>query len=472
MKYQGFEFNELTNDSRKVNSNTIYVAIEGFSQDGHRFVETALLNGAVAAIIRKDHPLAYKLLQTKKCIGVDNTRKILAELASEIHNNPSHKMKVCAVTGTNGKTTSTYLLESILKTSQLNPAVIGTVENRFQSKVIPTEHTTPDAISLQKLLNDFQQAGAKSVAIEVSSHALDQYRVWATKFESALFTNLTQDHLDYHLTMENYFQSKLKLFTEYNVQTRVIHNVSEYGKRIIEECNKNKLKCISFGVKDADINYSKFQCSSTGIDLSLEIFGKQYHLFSKTLGAYNVENLAGSVATGVGIGLPIDKVIEGASKASSAPGRLEPVENYKGLTVLVDYAHSPDALEKALSTLRAITKGKLICVFGCGGDRDKTKRPIMAQIANKLSDVCVITSDNPRTENPKSIIDDIKSGLTDSKKAHIEIDREKAIKWAIENSSTNDVILIAGKGHENYQIIGSEKFHFDDREVAKKYLSQ
>ncbi len=470
MKFHNIEFTEITNDSRKVKPGVLFVAIEGKANDGHLFVESALKKGAAGAVIRNKHPLASTLTKSQKCIPVENTNATLAELACELNQNPSHELKVFGVTGTNGKTTSTYLLESILKNCGLKPAVIGTVENRFETNVISTEHTTPDAIALQKLFKEFLNLGARSTAIEISSHALDQYRAWGTKLESAIFTNLTQDHLDYHITMENYFQSKAKLFIDYQIKCRAIHTASEYGKRLKELCEKQNLKVITFDKSNADIQYNQFKCTQSGTNCDFTIFGKKISFHTKLIGSFNVENIAGAIAATVGAGLPIEQVIQGIENANPAPGRLELVECNRNITVLVDYAHSPDALEKVLKTLRPLTKGRVICVFGCGGDRDKTKRPLMAKISNIYSDFSVVTSDNPRTEDPNTIIENILSGMIDSKNVHTEIDRKKAIEWAITYARPNDVVLIAGKGHENYQIIGTKKFDFDDRQIVKNFL--
>jgi UDP-N-acetylmuramoyl-L-alanyl-D-glutamate--2,6-diaminopimelate ligase len=462
------EVTSITQDSRAITHGTLFFAIEGTTHDGHEFVADVLNKGAIAAVVRTGHPLISKL-RGVRVIEVDDTRRALGLAASAFYGKPSEKLTVCGVTGTNGKTTSTFLLEAILKGAGFNPAIIGTVENRLGDFRIPSSHTTPDAPGLQKLFADFLTHGATAVAMEVSSHALEQQRTAGTHFKAALFTNLTQDHLDYHGTMEAYFIAKTKLFLDYpEIRARAIHADDNYGKRLIELCTQAGHRTVTFGRVGCDINYGELRFSAAGIEGELELskLKKRVRLQSRMIGAFNAQNLSGAMAVAIGLGIDPDLAAKALSHATPVPGRVEPVANTKGLHVIVDYAHTPDALENALKTLRPLCRGKLICVFGCGGDRDPTKRSIMGAIAEKLSDEIIVTSDNPRTEDPEKILDDIFDGISRKDVALRIGDRRQAIHEAIKRLNKNDILLIAGKGHEDYQIIGTQKFPFDDRKVA------
>jgi UDP-N-acetylmuramoyl-L-alanyl-D-glutamate--2,6-diaminopimelate ligase len=465
------EVNHITTDSREATHGTLFFAIEGTTRDGHDFVDAALKAGATAAVIRKDHPRVLQLAGLR-CIEVDDPKVELGHAASRLNGNPSNELVICAVTGTNGKTTSTYLLESILNEWKKPTAVIGTVENRLGTHKIAATHTTPDAIALQKMLADFKNHGAKAVAIEVSSHALEQKRVVGTNFAAALFTNLTQDHLDYHGTLENYFLAKTKLFLDFPLQTRAIHADDEYGARLIEICEKRGFNVIRFGRTGHAVNYGALHLSDQGIDGTIDTIKGPIKIRSKLLGSFNAQNLAGAAAVAIGLGIPNEVIGNGLSKANPPPGRMETVPNKRNLTVVVDYAHTPDALENALKTLKSLCKNRLLCVFGCGGDRDPGKRPIMGAIAEKLADEIFVTSDNPRTEDPDAIVDAIFTGIKASHNAHRITDRARAIAEAIKALRPGDILLIAGKGHEDYQIIGTQKLPFDDRLIARENLEK
>lgn len=467
------EVSEITQDSRQATAGTMFFAIEGSTRDGHEFAASV---AASAVVINKTHAKAAELRAkiANKLIEVDDTRLALAEAACKLQGHPSEKLAICGVTGTNGKTTSTYLLEALLREGGMRPAVIGTVENRFEDRRIASTHTTPDAVGLQRLLKDFLNLGATAVAMEVSSHALDQHRTGGMQFEAALFTNLTQDHLDYHKTLECYYQSKARLFLEYPVKARAVHADDPYGERLVDECLQKGFQVVTFGRRGRNVNYEQLRLSSSGIEGDLSISHKgttqKLHLESPLLGLFNAQNIAGVVAVGIGLGIPLPKISAAITNAKQVPGRMETVPNNKQVTVIVDYAHTPDALENVLKTARALCRGRLFCLFGCGGDRDPGKRPLMGSIAEKLSDVIYVTSDNPRTENPNAIVEAILTGLKNPAKANVVVDRRAAIAAMIKALKPGDMALIAGKGHEDYQIIGTEKLPFDDRAVALENL--
>lgn len=466
---------QLTNDSREAKPGALFFAIEGSTRDGHEF---AAQTTATAVVTRATHPQAAQLRQALRgrLIEVDDTRRALGEAACAFYNHPSKKLAVCGVTGTNGKTTSTYLLEALLKEWSLRPAVIGTVENRFGDKRVASTHTTPDALGLQKLLHEFLKMGASAVAMEVSSHALDQKRTWGMKFEAALFTNLTQDHLDYHGMMEEYYRAKARFFLDYPVKARAVHAEDQYGQRLVADCMQKGLSVVTFGRMGCNVNYGKLHLSAQGIEGNIELAQKgvtqQLHIKSPLLGAFNAQNIAGVVAVGVGLGMPLTKISAAIANARQVPGRMETIPNTRGATVAVDYAHTPDALENVLRTARSLCVGRLHCLFGCGGDRDPGKRSIMGAAAERLADEIYVTSDNPRTEDPQAIVNDILKGLKKPEQAHVSLDRRAAIGALIAALKPGDMAIIAGKGHEDYQIIGTQKLPFDDRDVAREFLSK
>lgn len=461
----------ITQDSRAVGAGTLFFAIEGTARDGHDFIADAITKGAAAVVVRAGHSKLDGIDDRSRLVEVADPRAVLGLAASAFHAHPSRQLLVCGVTGTNGKTTSTYLLEALLSAWKKKPAVIGTVENRLGSYKIEATHTTPDAVGLQRLFADFLARGADAVAMEVSSHALDQKRTWGTQFSAALFTNLTQDHLDYHADMEDYFAAKTRLFTDYEPRVRAIHADDAYGARLIEICKSANLPgLITFGKRGCDVSYEKLTLSAAGMQGELLVKGEPLTIDCGLLGGFNAQNLAGAAAVCSELGMPLELIAQALKNFSGVPGRMQTVPNNKGFTVVVDYAHTPDALEKALKTLRELQPHRLHCVFGCGGDRDPGKRPIMGEIAERLADDIYVTSDNPRTENPGAIIDAIVKGFKNPKKAQIIEDRRAAIGQAVHNLRPGEILLIAGKGHEDYQIIGTKKLPFDDRKVALENL--
>ena len=451
-----FNVNDIQDDSRKIKENDIFVALIGSEVDGHSYIDKAIENGAKMLIVER---LDLKYPEGIWVIQVNDLRNNLGFIASNYFDYPQNKLKVIGVTGTNGKTTSTYILESILK----NSSRIGTTGCRILDKEYPTNNTTPESLDLIKLMDESVKKGVEYFLMEVSSHALYQGRVNMLMFDSAIFTNLTQDHLDFHKTMENYFQAKALILNHLRTNKLIVNKDDIYCKRLLNKSQSFSLK------EDADITGEILEYTLKGMKVKVSILGKNYEFVTKLMGEYNLQNILGVLLVIQQQGIDISYAIECIKNLNSISGRFELIDNDKEIMVVVDYAHTPDGLENILETLQNMKKNRIITVFGAGGDRDKTKRPLMAQMASKYSDIVYITSDNPRTEDPESILDDVEKGISNVK-YYREVDRENAIKKAVQNSEKNDIILIAGKGHEDYQIIGHTKIHFDDREMARKYL--
>jgi UDP-N-acetylmuramoyl-L-alanyl-D-glutamate--2,6-diaminopimelate ligase len=471
----------VTSDSREVKSGTAFVAVRGGTQDGHQFIAQAIQAGATL-IVGEDPAQAHA--SAPGYIQVPDSRLALAYLAAQFQGRPSHGMTLVGVTGTSGKTTTTYLIEAILKAAGHKVGVIGTVNFRFGEKIYPSTHTTPGAPELQALLAQMKSDGCTAVVMEVSSHALKQHRAAFIAFDAMIFTNLSPEHLDFHPDMEDYFRSKAILFHEcadHAIRAgkrpfAAICQDDEWGKLLLSEMRdrpRPEMWFASFGLDpSADISAADLKVDLAGI--RGEAGGVK--VSSSLTGRFNAQNILGAIAAAQGLHLPSEFVAQGIAGLAVVPGRLERVPNSKGIHILVDYAHKPDALDKVLRTLREVRSGhKLITVFGCGGDRDRTKRPVMGKTAAELSDQVFVTSDNPRTENPEAIIREIVAGMQGYKNVKIESDRKKAIFSAIDMAGAGDLVLIAGKGHEDYQIIaspsgGTQKIHFDDREVAAEAL--
>ena len=463
---QGIEF-----DSRKIKDNYIFVAMIGSIVDGHNYINTAIKNGAKMILIEKkcveiDPKITY--------IYIENMRKKLGKIASNYYSWPQNKLKIIGITGTNGKTTSSYILENILERTSR----IGTTGHRILDEEKETVNTTPESLDLIKLIDESVKKNVEYFIMEVSSHALEVGRVDALLFDCAMFTNLTQDHLDFHETMENYYCAKKKLFEKLRDinSTAVLNMDDESGKRIYTEKKDGIKNIITYSIKDdsADLYAKILEYNNFGMKIEISYKERQYQFNTKLVGEYNLQNILGCVGIALCNNIEIEHIVSKLETMESVPGRFEIIENNKDVRVVVDYAHTDDGLSNILSSIKEITKGKIITVFGAGGDRDKSKRPKMAKAAAKYSDIVVITSDNPRTENIRTIIRDIEKGLIDiafeKDMYKIVENREEAIKYAISLCEKDDTLLIAGKGHETYQIIGTEKIHFDDREVARKYL--
>ncbi len=477
------EVDNLAYDSRKVKEKGLFVAIYGHKADGHRFIDQAIRNGAQVIVAEQEGRVTASPVTQ---IRVKNSRQALGKLSAAFYEQPASKLYLIGITGTSGKTTTSYLVESILKAAGFSAGVLGTINYRYGSKCFPAPVTTPESLDLQGLLAEMVQEKITHVVMEVSSHALDQGRVGEIIFDQTVFTNLSQDHLDYHLDLETYFQAKAKLFHNHlklkGQGLAVINKDDPYGLRLWQEWKGPRQ---DFGVeKKAAYFPAEVYSDLEGIRARIRTPQGEYTLRSPLIGRYNIYNILAAWAVGEGLSLKGEIIQKGIESLDRIPGRMEPVRNNKGLTILVDYSHKPEALRFALLSLQETSEGRLLTVFGCGGDRDSTKRPIMGRVAGRLSHLTVVTSDNPRSEEPEKIIQDIERGLKEQglpyldRKILKEIpafpgytiipDRREAIALAIGLARPGDVILIAGKGHETYQLVGSKRFDFDDREEALK----
>ncbi|MBN2135806.1 MAG: UDP-N-acetylmuramoyl-L-alanyl-D-glutamate--2,6-diaminopimelate ligase [Acidobacteria bacterium] len=458
-------------DSRKVEKNDLFVAISGYKTDGNIYIDDAVEHGAVAIVTdhKQETPLEAVWIENK------NPRRALSIISANYYEHPSERINLIGITGTNGKTTTTYIIQTILETLHQKAGVIGTIGYQTGKGVIKSSRTTPEAPEINQFLSDMLAGDFKYCIMEASSHALVLDRVTDLKFKTAIFTNLTNDHLDYHNNLEDYYQAKKKLFGLLRKDGVIVLNIDDdYGKRLKEELTTSDSKIITYGLaKDADINILEYELMPLSSRLKISIFGEVFEFDTQLLGLANIFNLAAAIATTIAEGFDYKKIIEGAGKIKNVPGRMERVEAGQKFKVIVDYAHTPDALRQLLMSVRQITDGKVITVFGCGGDRDKTKRPMMGKHAAHLSDFSIVTNDNPRTEEPGAIIRDILTGMrgeTDEKNYTVIEDRAQAISNAILMAEKNDTVVLAGKGHEDYQIIGATVSHFDDREVAREFL--
>jgi UDP-N-acetylmuramoyl-L-alanyl-D-glutamate--2,6-diaminopimelate ligase len=458
----------ITSNSKQVSDNFVFVAIKGTQADGRGFIDEAVRNGARVVVFQGPKPKA-QCLKKIDLIQIEDARKAVACLAAKFYGNPSSRLKVVGITGTNGKTTITYLIEDLLKESGFAPAVIGTVNYRFKGKVIPSKNTTPGPVELQSLLADMANNDTSYAIMEVSSHALSQDRTACIDFHSAIFTNLTQDHLDYHKTLEDYFLAKARLFKDIGRGSFVvINNDDEYGRRLKKMINGPEI--ITYGIEnDSDIVAYDIKLGLEQTEFTLKAFKKEIKFKAKLIGCHNIYNILASFAWAIKAGLDWDLVKSALGKFAFIPGRLERMPYDKGFSVFVDYAHTQDALTNVLKALRQISAKRIIIVFGCGGERDKTKRPKMGYTASQLADYVIITNDNPRSEDPQNIIKDIRFGIKKNNYCIIP-DRKEAIKKSLSMARPQDIVLIAGKGHETYQILQNETIHFDDREVVKECL--
>ncbi len=456
-------------NSTLVAPGNLYIAKKGSSFDGARFIPDAIAAGAVAILTDIYDPFFSHVTQ----IIHPHVSAIEAQVVATYHGFPDQSLLLVGITGTNGKTTCSYLVKHILDLSEMNCGLIGTIEVINGKNYIPAVRSTPDVTSNYKFLHEMVANGCKSACMEVTSHALDQGRVAGLDFDIAIFTNLNHEHLDYHLTMEKYSEAKAKLFSSLNMSSKkkypkvaIMNQDSPYTQLLLKAC---PAKVLTYGIlQKADFMAKDITLSEKGLRFTLIFEGKSYPVTSSLIGRFNVYNCLAALSFGVAAGIPLSKVIESLRSFSQVCGRLEKVPNKKGLSIYVDYAHKVDALQNVLSTLKEITKGKLITVFGCGGNRDIIKRPLMAKVSEELSDCTIVTSDNPRSEDPEKIIHDILQGFTSPSKAIVEINRKEAIRKAIQMAKKEDVIIIAGKGHETYQIFANQTIDFDDRKIAKE----
>ena len=456
------EINSVVDDSRQVKEGALFVAVTGDNFDGHDFIPEVIKRGAKAVIGEKPISLA----KDKTYIRVNDSRKALAISSAWFYGFPGDKLRLIGVTGTSGKTTTTYLIRAMLEEVGATSGVIGTIRNIIKDRELPTSFTTPGSLKLNELFSQMVEQNVEYVVMEVSSHSLKLHRVEGLTFEVGVFTNLTQDHLDFHKTLEDYFWSKQKLFKQ--SKQAVINIDDKSGTRLLDIID---IPATTYGIENpARLMAQNIRQTMEGVYYDLVYQDEKYPVFYGVPGRFSVYNSLSALAVGITLGFPMDSLINALKKVKGVPGRFEPVENDKGFTVLVDYAHKPDSLKNVLLTIKEFCKGNIITVFGCGGDRDREKRPIMGKIATELSDYTIITSDNPRSEDPEAIIRQIESGVVGRNYQKIT-DRRKAIQQALLMAKKGDTVLIAGKGHETYQIIGDKKLHFDDKEVVKEFLS-
>jgi UDP-N-acetylmuramoyl-L-alanyl-D-glutamate--2,6-diaminopimelate ligase len=461
------EITGITNDSRKVRPGYLYVAIKGYKTDGHNFIKKSIECGAQGIVSEEKFSLNTNIPQ----IIVRNTREALSSLSCCFYNNPSQKINVVGVTGTNGKTTTTYLIKSVIEKAGYETGLIGTINYQIGKKIIPAQETTPESVELQRLLAEMVAAKMKFAVMEVSSHSAIQHRIENIDFNTAVYTNITAEHMDYHKTISNYMNAKVELFKNLTKDSFAVLNADdEFSKYFADRTNA---KILWYGIKNkADIKAEICRESASNIMIKLSYSGREIDMKTPFVGLHNVYNALASIASAISLGFELDVIKSGIETAPAVPGRLENVPCNRGFKVVVDYAHTPHALETVLHALKNLVKGKILLVFGCGGDRDKEKRPQMGRIADEKSDIFWLTNDNPRSEDPVNIIDDIKAGIKPGRSFHIQTKRHKAIEEALSEAKDGDLVLIAGKGHEKYQIIKDTIIPFDDREVVKKILSK
>src|SRR5947209_15751357 len=457
-------------DSRRVQRNTLFVALRGEKTDGHEFIGQAIAKGASVIVAEREEKNSRVT-----CLVVENTRTALADFSATFYGHAARKLKLAGVTGTNGKTTTTFLIKHICEKAGLRCGLIGTVRYEIGERVLPAIRTTPESLDLQELLAQIANAGCRAAAMEVSSHALAQDRTRGLEWDVAVFTNLTQDHLDFHGTMESYFDSKAKLFTQLGNQQKkrkpiAVVNVNDrYGEQLLSKIDK-RVAIITYGMgARADFRASNYRVEFSGTSYQLDAGGKSYLVRVPLIGRFNVLNSVAALAASNALGINLRDAVLSLGKSPQVPGRLEIVPAKRQFQVFVDYAHTPDALLNVLKTLRELSPRRLIVVFGCGGNRDREKRPLMDQVVDQNADYTIITSDNPRKEDPDQIIAEIEKGFRGN---HFEkiTDRTAAINRAIEIAQPRDIVLIAGKGHENYQEFSDHTVPFEDIQVARRAL--
>jgi UDP-N-acetylmuramoyl-L-alanyl-D-glutamate--2,6-diaminopimelate ligase len=463
----------LCTNSHACQQGDLFVGMPGTRVDGGEFWQSAIKAGAVAALVTQEAASKQPPTTNACVLQTEDIITACGAIAAAFHDYPAKKLNMVGVTGTNGKTTTSHLIEYFLGQSHLPTALLGTLYTRWQGYKETAVHTTPFAVELQSQLAAAVEAGNKYAVMEVSSHALAQGRVKNTIFDVAVFTNLTQDHLDYHQNMEDYFQAKSLLFSPEYLQGKAIINLDDsYGTRLIEMVGTERVWSYSLNNSTADLYLTNLNYQPNGVSGQLHTPEGEIGFNSPLVGQFNLANLLAAVGAALQLGVKLSVIAATLPQFTGVPGRMERVQidPKQDISVIVDYAHTPDSLENLLKAARPFISGKMICVFGCGGDRDRTKRPLMGKIAAELADLAVVTSDNPRTENPQAILNDVIEGIPDNVEALVIGDRATAIATAIANAQPGDGILIAGKGHEDYQILGTEKIHFDDREHARDNL--
>ncbi|WP_078550643.1 UDP-N-acetylmuramoyl-L-alanyl-D-glutamate--2,6-diaminopimelate ligase [Litchfieldia alkalitelluris] len=460
----------LEMDSRHVKQGSLFFCIEGYTVDGHDYAEQAKQNGAVALIVEKEVNVDIPTIVVK------NSKRAMAILADAFYNQPTHKLHLIGVTGTNGKTSTTHIIDKIFNDYGKVTGLIGTMYMKIGSKTIEVKNTTPESLTLQQTFHQMVESNVNTAIMEVSSHALDLGRVHGCDFNVAVFTNLTQDHLDYHQTMDEYRHAKGLLFSglgnTFNHQKPKFAVLNSDDPASVEYAKSTAAKIVTYGIdNDSDIMATNIHMTSSGTSFDLVTASERVNVSIKLIGKFSVYNILAATAASLVSHIPLQSIVSTIESIEGIAGRFEVVNGGQDFTVVVDYAHTPDSLENVLTTVKQFAVGRSIVVVGCGGDRDKTKRPLMGQIAAQNADLAIFTSDNPRSEDPSEILRDIEAGVTKEDYTTI-IDREKAIKFAISKAKKNDIIIIAGKGHETYQIIGDHKYDFDDRLVALKAIKE
>ncbi len=453
-------------DSRLISPGDLFVAIKGGTSDGHDYIDAAINKGA-AAVVGENYLNDCGV----PCVRVGNARKALAQLSGAYYGHPGRDLTMIGITGTNGKTTTAYLINSILTAGGLSTGILGTIDYRVGNEEFPANWTTPETSELHRLLSLMRKQNAEAVIMEISSHALDQFRVEGLVFRVALFTNLTQDHLDYHRSMENYEVAKQRLFKQVDsVQGESILNGDDPASKGMAKQNHRPAVFYSAEPGKSDIFPDSADFNLNGIKAVLNTPAGRIKVDSGMIGKHNIYNIMAASGAGISMKIPVDMIEKGIAELDCVPGRLEKVFAGQNFAVLVDYAHTPDAMEKTIDSIKPLVKGRLIVVFGCGGDRDRGKRPMMGRIAELGSDIPILTSDNPRTEDPQKIILDVLDGIENRDSIEYHIDRTKAIHSALDLAKDEDCVLILGKGHETYQVLGTEKVYYDDRKVAREFL--
>lgn len=459
------EINGISCDSRSTKPGDVFVAVRGYESDGHSYIGKAVENGAVCVICEEapSVPIPYVLC--------DNTRRALALVSAEFYGRPAEKLKIVGVTGTNGKTTTTNLIKSVIeRATGAKVGLIGTIGNMIGDEMLDTERTTPESCELQKLFREMVDAGCEYAVMEVSSHALYLDRVYGVEFEVGVFTNLTQDHLDFHKTMDAYAEAKAMLFSQCR---KGAINMDDPYATFMTTSAKCPVMLFSARSQEADLTSMDVRLSAEGVLFSALTLGELRRIRLGIPGMFSVYNALAALAAAMQLGISLEDASTALNGSACVKGRAEVVPTGRDFTVLIDYAHTPDAVENILKTAKGFAKGRVVALLGCGGDRDRTKRPIMGKLAVDLADFVIITSDNPRTEEPGEIIKDILKGVEGTKTPYEVIEnRKEAIGWAINHAQKDDVIVLAGKGHETYQIIGKTKYHFDEREVVAEFLKE
>lgn len=474
---QNVSIQDITADSRAVKPNSLFIALDGATVDGHNYIDKAVDAGAVAVIVSKPVTVPADVC----VITVDDTRQAMMVCVPYFFDYPANRMRMVGVTGTNGKTTTTHMIRHILKAQGFKVGVIGTVHIMIGDTSYPIHNTTPDVVDLQHILHQMVQENVEYCVMEVSSHALALGRVSGVEFDTAVFTNLTQDHLDFHKTFENYLAAKCKLFEQVSAPNQVkdnkgaVINIDDsYGYRVMEKTTAPTITYSTLG--KGTLNASDVHMSTKNSQYTVNYKGESYPVSMNTTGLFNVYNTLAAIGACLQEGISMEAIDTALKTFSSVPGRFELIEEGQDFAVVVDYAHTPDGLQNILETAKVIKENRIIIVFGCGGDRDATKRPIMGRIAAEYGDKIYVTSDNPRTEDPVQIVKDVEVGVKEALREgtsyEVIVDRREAINHAIHDAKAGDIVIIAGKGHENYQILKNETIHFDDREEARKALKE